>query len=246
MNNFAGVDALILCGGKATRLKGVNGDLPKCLLKVHGRSVLGHLIYWLSPKFDRITISYFLKNQIFIDTLQCELDEEVLAKVYYESDPFQEGTALAVQRYIGRLGQALTVINGDTLYDDVSGITPASIGTNEVVFSTSYQPINRAGEVMMNRSTNTIEYCKNRDGGPVHEGWVTNGILSLGANALHVFKGMKLEVGDSLENCLFELQNDNSVQTVLHNSTSEFIDIGVPDEYLNVDERFTSLKKARK
>lgn len=246
MNNFAGVDALILCGGKATRLRGVNGDLPKCLLKVHGRSVLGHLLHWLSPKFDRITISYFLENQVFIDTLRCELDEEILDKVYYESDPFQEGTALAVQRYSGRLGQALTVINGDTLYDDVSAITPVSIGTSEVVFSTSYQPINRAGEVMMNRTTNTIEYCKNRDGGSVHEGWVTNGILSLGADAFDVFKGMKLNVGDTLENCLFDLQNDNRVQTVLHNSTSKFIDIGVPDEYLNADEHFTNLKKIRK
>ena len=243
MNNSTGADGLILCGGKAARLKGVNGDLPKCLLKVHGRSVLGHLIHWLSPKLDRITISYFCDSQLFVDTLQRELDEDILAKVKYEKDPFQEGTASAVQRYQGRPGQALIIINGDTLYDDASTITPESIGASEVVFSTSYQAVDRAGEIIMNKTKNTIEYSKNREGGVSHEGWVTNGILGLGADAFNVFRSVKLTVGDSLENCLLDLQYDDRVQAVLHNSTANFMDIGVPEEFLHADEGFTRLNK---
>jgi NDP-sugar pyrophosphorylase family protein len=246
MNNSTGLDGLILCGGKASRLKGVNGDLPKCLLKVHDRSVLGHLIYWLSPKLDRITISYFRDSQLFVDTLQCELDENILAKVQYENDPFQEGTASAVQRYQGRPGQALIIINGDTLYDDASTITPESIGVSEVVFSTSYQAVDRAGEIIMNKDKNTIEYSKNRDGGVSHKGWVTNGILGLGTDAFDVFRNVELRVGDSLENCLLDLQYDDRVQAVLHNSSSKFMDIGVPEEFLNADESFTRLSRPLK
>lgn len=243
MTQQTSIDGFILCGGKATRLKGINGNLPKCLLKVHGRSVLGHLIHWLSPRLDRITVSYSRDHQVYLDCLKDELDDAIFAQLRFEDDPHQEGTALAVQRHDARPDRALTVINGDTLYDDFSAVVPAVIGGNEIVFSTSYQPVDRGGEVVMNTATGTIDYFKNRDGGVAHEGWVTNGILTLGVEALQVFQSLPLEVGVGLEDCLLDLQHDERVAAVLHETAAIFMDIGVPEEFLNADERFRRLSE---
>ena len=236
-----GSDGIILCGGKATRLKGVNGILPKCLLKVHGRSVLGHLIYHLSSKLDNITLSYHKDKKIILETLQQELEESLLSKLVFENDPSQEGTALAVQRHHSRVNRALTVVNGDTLYDDFTNIIPPTIETNVIVFSTSYQRVDRAGEVTVNKTSKTIEFSKNRDGGLNHEGWVTNGVISIGSGALDIFKSKKLAVNTSIEKSLFELQHDRKISARLHNTDAKFMDIGVPEEFLNADVSFTRL-----
>ena len=174
-NNF-GVDGFILCGGKASRLQGVNGILPKCLLKVHGRSVLGHLIHHLGPKLDRITVSYHKDKQVFTDILASELEASLLLKLNFENDLCQEGTALAVQRHQVMLDTALSVVNGDTLYDDYKDIIPPDIARNQIIFSTSFQNVDRAGEVTRNKINNMIELSKNRNGGLSHKGRVTNGV----------------------------------------------------------------------
>ena len=241
MEYMLGADGIILCGGKATRLKGVNGTLPKCLLKVHGRSVLGHLIYHLSSKLDNITLSYHKDKNIILEALRLELDESLLSKLIFENDPSQEGTALAVQRHHSRIDRALTVVNGDTLYDDFNNIIPLIIETNTIIFSTSYQRVDRAGAVTINKTSKMIEFSKNREGGLNHEGWVTNGIISIGSGALNIFKSKKLEAGTSIEKSLLELQHDRKISARLHNTGAKFMDIGVPEEFLNADASFKRL-----
>ena len=243
MGNDFGVDGFILCGGKASRLKGVNGILPKCLLKVHGRSVLGHLIHHLGPKLDRITISYHKDRQVFIDTLAPELETNLFRKLNFENDPCQEGTALAVQRHQVMLDKALSVINGDTLYDDYSDIIPPHIATNQIIFSTSFQNVDRAGEVTKSKINNMIEFSKNRDGGLSHKGRVTNGVLSMGSIALSIFRNEKLTVGASLEGALLKLQYDSQISALLHKTDAKFMDIGVPEEFLNAEAYFKRLNK---
>ena len=241
MKRQSSVDGFFLCGGKASRLKGLNGDVPKCLRKVNGRSVLGHLIHHLSPRLDRITISYSCNRDVYLDCLEQELDTDILNRVEFEDDPSQDGTALAVQRHCSSTSKALTVINGDTLYDDFSTVVPDEINPSEIVFSTSYQLVDRGGEVVMNHATKTIDYFKNRDGGIGHVGWITNGILTLGSDALKVFKTTPLEIGAGLERSLLELQHDCRVTAVLHETKSAFIDIGVPEVFLNADDYFHQL-----
>jgi NDP-sugar pyrophosphorylase family protein len=236
------IDGFVLCGGKATRLEGINGDVPKCLLKVQGRSVLGHLIVHLSPRLNRITVSYSGNKNVYVRHLKDELDPDVLARLDFELDPLQEGTARAVQRCLARSGSALAVINGDTLYDDFETVVPNIVRNEEIVFSTSYQVVDRGGEVFIDSETNTIKYFKNRKGGVAHKGWITNGILTLGSRALEIFKSTFFPVGAALEPCLLELQRDSRLKAVMYKTSARFMDIGTPEEFLDADECFRRLR----
>ena len=81
------VDGFILCGGKATRLEGINGLMPKCLLRVDGMSVLGRLIYGLEQYLSRITVSFAGDVRIYKETLSAELSAAVMDKINFEYDP---------------------------------------------------------------------------------------------------------------------------------------------------------------
>ena len=237
------VDGFILCGGKATRLEGINGLMPKCLLRVDGMSVLGRLIYGLEQYLSRITVSFAGDVRIYKETLSAELSAAVMDKINFEYDPLQHGTAMAVKNHDVRPNHALAVINGDTLYSSFDDVIPATHDAGEIVFSCSFEVVDRAGAIIIDPVTNRMSIKKNRAGGEDGQDWVTNGTLVIGSDVFSYLQGLLVNRGDSLENLLISMQGHNNINARVYQSEAHFIDIGVPDVFLDATRLFKALTR---
>ena len=239
-------DAFILCGGKSTRLKGLNKHLPKALTKIKDRTLLSRLIESISPSLGRIYISYAGQKDIYLSSLGMELKEAEFNKLHFVLDSMQQGTALALRGFDSNTDQDCIVLNGVTIYNNYEAIFPNFIQPNEVIFSTSIQTIGTGGTISVNKTNNRLCYKKNRDTLNLSMGEITNGVISIGHAALKTLGSLKIEAGKSLEEFLLENQNNKTLRYHLHQTNAKFLDIGIPSVYQHVDICYEELiSKAR-
>lgn len=240
-----GTQLLILCGGKATRLRGINGGVPKCLLRIDGKPILTHLINNLGREFDRITVSYAGSLEIYSSALADELKAGVANRLTFAHDEKQHGTAHAVQIHSDQAAASVTVVNGDTIFSDYSGLLPDALGTDEIVLSTSFQTVGRAGAVQQNIETGKIDFKKERDGGITQTNWVTNGLVTFGAAALQRFCSQTVAKGVSLEAAVLSLQQCPELMFTLFEAKARFLDIGVPDDFTNAEMKYHEMATSK-
>jgi len=131
------MEAIILCGGKGTRLKPTTKDLPKALVKVKGKALLDHKIEWLK------------KHNVSKIILACGYLHEKIRKhlgnkfIYsIETEPL--GTAGAVKKALEHVeGRDFLVVNVDDLTDvDINKFR--KIGSNAICLG---RPRSRFGVV---------------------------------------------------------------------------------------------------
>ena len=48
------VDAILLCGGKGVRLRPLTESLPKPLVPIKGKPILGHILSYLSSSHNMV------------------------------------------------------------------------------------------------------------------------------------------------------------------------------------------------
>lgn len=123
---------IILAGGRATRLPHSARDIPKALVSVGSRTILGHLLEGLRSHglFDiRLALGFraeqvirFLKEQGY----QCE----------YVIEPKPLGTGGAIKFAAGDFSGPFMVLNGDTLADfDYPAIVRSHEADNGLIVS---------------------------------------------------------------------------------------------------------------
>ncbi len=110
------MDAAILAGGLATRLQGVAGGLPKCLVEIQGKPFLHHQLEYLR-RFGVTRVVMLVGH----------LSEQVEAylgdgsayglEVAYAHERAPLGTAGAIKNAAPLLPETFLVLNGDTLVD---------------------------------------------------------------------------------------------------------------------------------
>src|ERR1700689_3743433 len=91
---MSGMQAIILAGGKVTRLRGEVPDLPKPLAPVDGRPFLEHqMSYWVSQGVTRFVLSVGYKAEMIISRFGSQFRD---AQVVYaiEDKPLGTGGAL--------------------------------------------------------------------------------------------------------------------------------------------------------
>lgn len=233
---------IILCGGKATRLKGVNKHLPKALLKVMGQSVLTRLVQGFKGYSDELIISCASDRSLYEICVKQELYPDLASRITYDIDQDQIGTAYAAQKCDFSSEKAVTVVNGDTLFGDFASLMPRTVEANEIIFSTSYQSVGRSGVVSVSPETGIISVEQDRLGHSDKAGWVTNGVISMGHRAAGVFKRTSLLQFEGLEAALLRLQSEKSCNFRLHQSATKFVDFGVPEQFLNADKYFSEVQ----
>lgn len=233
--------AFILCGGRATRLKGLNKHQPKALTKIQGRSLLSILIENIATRVDEIYISHAGQKETYLNALETELSNVLLNKLQFVLDDVQQGTALAVRDFEILTDNHFCVLNGDTIYNDYEDIFPDVIHPNEVIFSTSVQTIGTGGVISVNKITKQLHYEKNRDDINLGSGEITNGVISLGCNVMKTLGGVEINQGKSIEKFLLENQNNNELSFRLHQTRARFLDIGIPETFNHVDMKYQRL-----
>lgn len=110
--------AIVLCGGKGTRLSAVF-DGPKCLVDVGGRPIVEHVLAWLAAHgVNRVVLCV----GPFLHAFHGRFGETYAeVELFYLDDKFRRGTGPAtfdaMQGYSGLFehGALVPVVNGDTL-----------------------------------------------------------------------------------------------------------------------------------
>ena len=57
-------DAIILSGGKGTRIKKITKQIPKCLIDINGKPFLYHQLKYLKNKINNVVISVQYKSNL--------------------------------------------------------------------------------------------------------------------------------------------------------------------------------------
>lgn len=111
------MQAIILAGGKGTRLRAEVPDLPKPLAPVAGRPFLEHqMAYLVSQGVNRFIPSVGYKAEMIIGSIGSRFcDAEIVYAI--EHQPLGTGGALLHARAQLKRNRAFLVVNGDTFFD---------------------------------------------------------------------------------------------------------------------------------
>jgi mannose-1-phosphate guanylyltransferase len=102
---------LLLCAGRGTRLKPLTDKTPKCLIKVNGIPIIGHILDNFSKGFDVV------EPFVNLNYLPLEIVKELKHYVTYIAEPKLLGTAGTIREFGKYLddNENFFVVNGDTI-----------------------------------------------------------------------------------------------------------------------------------
>ena len=217
----------MLAGGFGTRLRSVVSDVPKPLAPVAGRPYLYYLIEnWVAQGVTRLVfllhhraemIQRFLKQQEVLEMLkECELHTLI------ESQPLGTGGAVAYAVQEFRLKESFLVTNADTwLGKGVDKLVATEIPAVGVVRVCDTE---RYGRVCIEQDR--IVAFEEKKSNP-EAGWINAGLYHLYADLFNGWSGDPF----SLEGELFP-RLAGAGQLMAVPLQAEFIDIGIPNDYL--------------
>lgn len=228
---------LVLAGGFGTRLRSAVSDVPKPLAPVVDRPFLHYLIEsWVEQGVTQLTfllyhqadlIEAFLKRQKAEGRLKgCEL------RTLSEPQPLGTGGAIAYAVQQFRLTGSFLVTNADTWLG--SGVEQVSAASMPAMAIVRVENSERYGCVEVRQNSVVAFEEKQDSAGP---GWINAGLYHLHADLFQDWNGQPF----SLERELFpKLATTGQLQAVP--LETDFIDIGIPDDYFRFDRWIGSQK----
>lgn len=225
--------AIVLAGGLGTRLKTVVPDQPKPMAKVAGRPFLEHLLYyWQTQGIKQFILSVGYRHDQIQDHFGSSFND---CPLYYIEEQDQLGTGGALlhcQRQL-QLTRPFLLLNGDTYFavaaEDLANLANQNqadwcfslFPSNNIdrYLATSYD--NASGRISFDSKASKLEANTVK--------WVNGGVYWIHPKALSPFNDYfgKLSLEDELiPKCACLGQVFCGL-----NSNSQFIDIGVPEDY---------------
>lgn len=227
------MDALILAGGKGTRLQSVVSDRPKVMADVNGRPYLTYL-------FDQL-IQAGIQRVILCTGYMAEYIEKVFGHRYrdltlvYSVETKPLGTGGAIRHALPQVqSDQLLVMNGDS-YCDVSlkhfikaHHTPASM------VLVHRRDTARYGQVTFDRDANVTQFIEKN--GQATAGWINAGIYLMKRDLI---ESLPADTAISIEKEVFP---DWVAQGILKGyfTQGKFIDIGLPESYAEASRFFAA------
>lgn len=219
-------EAIVLVGGLGTRLRPLVSDVPKPLAPVAGRPFLAWLLDRLGDRGIRRTI---LAAGYLADKVQDAFGGEwhgMRIEYSIESEPLGTGGAIA-QALRLRSADAVHVLNGDTFLDyDPRALEFSTLEAHCTIgiALASVADVSRYGAVAMAHGR-VSKFLEKGEHGP---GYINAGSYFLGPTAIARFPASgAFSFEDTV---LTRSVADGSVYGFTE--TSDFIDIGVPEDYL--------------
>lgn len=107
--------AMILAAGRGTRMRPISDTVPKPLLEVAGRSLLGHAIERLAlAGVERVVVNAHYKAEAIAAYLASRTKPEI--RISHEEEPLETGGG--VIRALPLLGDSFFVVNADVFWLD--------------------------------------------------------------------------------------------------------------------------------
>ena len=230
--------AIILAGGKGTRLQGVVSDIPKPMAQVAGKPFLEYLILQLK--------SYSIRDIVLSVGYKCENIISFFAdgskwgvRITYSQETKPLGTGGAIRNAITSLDdQNILILNGDSYIDvDVTRYMDwhdakkclASIVATKIKNTDRYGTVELDREERINKFTEKGEHAGS--------GWINAG--------MYIFHRSVFENNFSVEYCSLEkeiLPGLIGKGLCGYRCTEPFIDIGTPESYHLAAAFFSKIK----
>ena len=218
--------ALILAGGKGTRLGEITQETPKPLLLVAGKPFIEHLIISLKKQgIKNIIISTGYKSEKFEEYISNNPFEGIEIKCIPEPEPL--GTGGAVKFIEEHLGPSFLVLNGDTIFN---------IKLTELVELITV-PTKQICSIALRRTSDMTRYGQVSLQGHKILGFAEKASTSTDSNIINGgIYFMKRDIFELLPSGMSSLENDifpvMAKKSMLAGKifNSYFIDIGIPED----------------
>jgi len=217
-------EAIILAGGKGTRLNSVICDLPKPMAPVDGRPFLEFILDRLIQfNFNSVILSVGFKADKIISYFG---DKYFDMPVKYMIERSPLGTGGAIKNCLNEISvDSAVVLNGDT-YSDLNYDEMLDLNAKNrelVIGAIKVKDVNRYGALEV-KSGNLIKFIEKGATGP--------GIINAGCYVIN-----KNEFSNVLSEDNFSFEEDYLKKIIKNReikvfiSQGKFIDIGIPDDY---------------
>ena len=225
------MEAVILAGGLGTRLRGVIGEIPKCMAPVDGKPFLQYQLEWLS-RFDirRVVLSVgYLREQVmdFVKSREWPFD------ISYAVEKEPLGTGGGIRLALSKCrGKQVFVLNGDTFYNvDLNAlpfIAPVTLALKPMRDFDRYGAVDWDGDLV-----NAFREKRHCDAGLINGGVYAIDRSQLDMSLFPKTFSFKREV-------LEPLADYGLVAGV--EQDGYFIDIGVPEDYARAQRELPEIQ----
>lgn len=214
--------AVILVGGRGTRLGPITDDTPKPMVPVDGRPFLDWQIEEVARfGFERITLLAGYKSEQIRERYEGKTIGSASVEVLCEPEPL--GTAGGLRLFQDHLDSRFLLLNGDTLFP--INLMDLPLHTGDALATLALRrtaPGDRYGKVEIDGAGQVTGFAARAPGNP---GPINGGIYCLDKGILdHIGEGPV-----SLEGEVFvQLAAERRIRGALYDAP--FIDIGVPED----------------
>jgi NDP-sugar pyrophosphorylase family protein len=218
---------LVLAGGFGTRLRNVVSDVPKPLAPVGATPFLHYQVeHWVAQGVRSFV--FLLHHQAdlinrFIDERRCSVFAKCTVQSITEPQPLDTGGAVAhAVRHLCLAGEFL-VTNADTWLG--TGVRQvASVGANAMIV-VRQMDVSRYGQVEIDSAGFVSSFLEKDESNGA--GWINAGLCVLRAEHFTGWDGNRLSLEKDVFPRLLAARRLRAVPL-----ESDFIDIGVPEDYL--------------
>lgn len=231
-------ECLILAGGLGTRLRSVINDRPKCLARIHDKTFIDYLIFFLiKNNVKNFVFSLGHQSEQIVNHLNVYYKNKINYTTVIEKEQLGTGGAILNSIHYCKSDDVL-ILNADTFFNfDLSSLFDFHFKMNSYcsIALKEMKNFNRYGSVLLNNNNQVVEFEEKTY---KEEGNINSGFILL--NKRH-FLSKNLPVKFSFENDY--LKNEVSLgKTYGIILVGEFIDIGIPEDYEKSANFFNKLK----
>ena len=220
-------EAIVIAGGKGTRLKEVVNDLPKPMAPVNGRPFLEHQMdYFIKWGLEKIVLAVGYRHEAIMAHFGQQY-KSLQISYAIEKEPL--GTGGAVRNAFRLIeGHAAFVFNGDTYYDVNLQRLHDFRWAKQTGFCLAMrkeEDTSRYGTLQIDRDNRITGF--DEKGKNTGEGFINGGVYVI---AKKYFCSLKLPEKFSLEKDFLEACYKTEKMYAMR-CQSYFIDIGIPEDY---------------
>ena len=221
-------EAIILAGGKGTRLRSVVNDVPKPMAKIQGKPFLEILIEtFYSKGIDHFVLSVGYLSDIIVNHFTDKYSD---IRISFSVEDEALGTGGATRLAMAKLeGEQVLVLNGDSLFDvDLNEIDQFASLDTPIIFGRIVDDVSRYGHFTYD-GHQIKKYAEKEGHG---HGCVNGGVYVFNKN---LFNNFTLHHKFSIETDFFSKIPDERTANLII-SDGYFIDIGIPESYSRAQE----------
>lgn len=214
-------EAIILAGGKGTRLRSVLKNLPKPMAQIQNKPFLEILIEHFNAKgIQHFVLSVGYMSDTIIEHFKNRY-RDIDISFSIENEPLGTGGAVSLA-FKKVKGEIALVLNGDSLFDvDIKKLKLYHSTDLPIIYGRYVDDVTRFGHFVCKK--NKVVSFKEKMG--KGSGFINGGVYVFKKDTLASFPSNK---NFSIERDFFSKFTTNNTATIIF-SNSFFIDIGVPE-----------------